>query len=76
VIRWTVDSEDWKKPGPVTISHRVVHDVGPGSVVLFHDGGGDRRQTVEALPAIIEQLRAQGYVFVTVEELYAVNGGR
>jgi len=72
VVRWTVDSEDWKRPGAGKIAKRVVKQVKPGSVVLFHDGGGDRSQTVAALPVIIEQLRAKRYVFVTVEELYAV----
>lgn len=72
VVRWSVDSEDWKKPGPKKIATRVVKRVKPGSVVLFHDGGGDRAQTVAALPRILKQLKAKGYVFVTVEELYDV----
>jgi len=74
VVRWSVDSEDWKKRGAGKLAKRVIKQVRPGSVVLFHDGGGDRSETVAALPVIIEQLRARGYVFVTVEELYAVNG--
>ncbi len=74
VVRWSVDSEDWKKPGAGKLAKRVVKRVKPGSVVLFHDGGGDRSQTVAALPVIIERLRAKGYVFVTVEQLYAING--
>lgn len=73
VVRWTVDSEDWRKRGPKKIADRVVKRVKPGAVVLFHDGGGDRRQTVKALPSIITQLKKKGYTFVTVEELYAVH---
>lgn len=72
VVRWTVDSEDWRKPGYKKIVKRVVKRVKPGSVVLFHDGGGDRRQTIKALPSIIKQLKKKGYTFVTVEQLYAV----
>lgn len=72
VVRWTVDSEDWRKPGYKKIAKRVIKRVKPGSVVLFHDGGGDRSQTVKALPLVIEKLKAKGYRFVTVEELYAV----
>ncbi len=39
---------------------------------MLHDGGGDRTQTVKALPSIIKKLKAKGYAFVTVDELYAV----
>jgi peptidoglycan/xylan/chitin deacetylase (PgdA/CDA1 family) len=74
VVRWSVDSEDWHKRGAKKIAKRVIKQVEPGSVILMHDGGGDRSQTVEALPMIIEKLKAKGYVFVTVEELYAING--
>jgi hypothetical protein len=41
----------------------------PGDIVLMHDGGGDRHNTVAALPIIIRQLKAQGYRFVTMPEL-------
>ena len=40
-----------------------------GAVVLMHDGGGDRSQDVEALPGIIDDLKKQGYEFVTIEQL-------
>ena len=46
----------------------------PGSVILMHDGGGDRSQDVEALPGIIDDLKKQGYEFVTIEQLIKMAG--
>lgn len=45
-----------------------------GAIVLMHDGGGDRSQDVEALPGIIDDLKKQGYEFVTVEQLIKMAG--
>ncbi len=73
VVMWDVDSKDWKKPGAKKITNNVVKHTKSGSIILMHDGGGDRRQTIKALPGIIKQLKAKGYTFVTVEELYAVD---
>ncbi|WP_063774119.1 polysaccharide deacetylase family protein [Streptacidiphilus rugosus] len=66
---WDVDSRDWARPGPDRIAATVLDAAGPGSVVLMHEGGGDRRQTVQALPAVIEGLLARGLEPVTLEEL-------
>lgn len=74
VVLWDVDPRDWERPGPRTIAKRVVARVRPGSIVLLHDGGGDRSQTVRALPIIIKELRERGYEFVTVEELVEADG--
>jgi peptidoglycan/xylan/chitin deacetylase (PgdA/CDA1 family) len=64
VIRlWTVDSHDWERPGTSVIVKRVVTGVKDGSVVLMHDGGGNRSQTVDALPTILKTLQAKGYGF-------------
>jgi len=68
-VLWDVDSRDWTKPGQKKLRANVLRHVKPGSVVLFHDGGGNRAQTVAALPYIIEKLRKRGYTFVTVEQL-------
>ena len=65
VIGWAVDPSDYKKPGTPAIVARVMGQVKPGSIILMHDGGGDRSQTLAALPIIIDQLKAQGYTFVT-----------
>lgn len=69
VVLWDVDPSDWRRPGVDAIVDNVVSSVQPGSVVLLHDGGGDRRQTIKALPLIIEKLRDEGYIFVTLEDL-------
>lgn len=60
---WSIDSRDWTRPGKAAIQHRVLTGVRSGSVILFHDGGGDRSQTVAALPAILKALKSKGYSF-------------
>ena len=62
---WTVDPRDWSRPGVAAIKARVLQQVRPGSVVLLHDGGGDRSQTVAALGDILKTLKARGYTFAT-----------
>ncbi|MGW1178837.1 polysaccharide deacetylase family protein [Kitasatospora sp. NPDC002543] len=66
VVLWSVDPADWSRPGTAAIRSRVLNNVRPGSVVLMHDGGGDRSQTVAALPTIISTLKARGYGFATL----------
>ena len=66
---WTHDSLDWETPGVDAIVHNATEPMAPGSVILMHDGGGDRSQDVEALPRIIEAWQAAGYRFVTMREL-------
>ncbi|WP_238350376.1 polysaccharide deacetylase family protein [Kribbella shirazensis] len=66
LVVWTVDSRDWKKPGTTAIVQHVLKNVRNGSVILMHDGGGNRTQTVAALPAILQALKAQGYGFRTL----------
>lgn len=66
---WGSDTGDWRRPAPATIVSRVMNTVHPGSIVLMHDGGGKRDNTVAALPVMIAQLKAQGYRFVTMSEL-------
>ncbi|WP_199829204.1 polysaccharide deacetylase family protein [Streptomyces rimosus] len=63
---WTVDSRDWARPGARVIERRVLDNVRPGSVVLLHDGGGDRSQTVAALPTILRTLKDRGYTFALI----------
>jgi len=68
-IIWSVDPQDWSMPGTQNIVNSVVSGAQPGGIVLMHDGGGDRSQTLAALPTIISSLRSQGYSFVTVPQL-------
>ena len=70
MVGWGVDPGDWMRPPSRFIVQRVVGATRPGVTILLHDGGGDRAQTINALPEIIRQLRAQGYTFVTLDELY------
>ena len=81
-IQWNVDPQDWARPGVSTIESRVAKSMQERSIVLLHDGGGDRSQTIAALPAIIERLKSSGYLFTTVDGLdgsiaspYAVRHG-
>jgi peptidoglycan-N-acetylglucosamine deacetylase len=60
-LAWTVDTTDWMLPGVRTIVHRVERDAAPGAVVLSHDAGGDRSQTVRALRAWLPHLLDSGY---------------
>lgn len=70
-----VDPDDWKRPGSAAIVDSVVRQVtagGPNNarqIVLLHDGGGDRSQTLSALPRIIDQLQARGYQFASVSHM-------
>ena len=68
-VLWNQDSLDWKRPGVDAIVGNSTKNVTSGSIILMHDGGGNRDQDVEALPKIIEKLQAEGYEFVTVTEL-------
>jgi peptidoglycan/xylan/chitin deacetylase (PgdA/CDA1 family) len=69
MVLWDVDSRDWTRPGVRRIVWNVVSRVRPGSIVLLHDGGGLRWQTVAALPVIVRRLRARGFRFVTVPRM-------
>ena len=63
VVLWSVDTQDWRRPGAAQITSHVLTNVRPGSIILMHDGGGDRAQTVGALGAILDALAARGYTF-------------
>jgi len=66
---WHLDTLDWKSPGTNRIVNTVLKGVKEGNIVLFHDGGGNRHQTVKAMEKILAELESQGYRFVTVSEL-------
>ena len=63
VALWDVDPQDWRRPGVSSIVRNVLANTGPGDVVLLHDGGGERSQTVAALARVLKTLRARGYTF-------------
>jgi cellulose synthase/poly-beta-1,6-N-acetylglucosamine synthase-like glycosyltransferase/peptidoglycan/xylan/chitin deacetylase (PgdA/CDA1 family) len=60
------DSDDWKKPGVSKIVKWATPSGTKGAAVLFHDAGGERSQTIKALPQYIEKMKAKGYTFTTV----------
>jgi peptidoglycan/xylan/chitin deacetylase (PgdA/CDA1 family) len=68
-VGWNVDPADYTLPGAGTIVQRVLAQVRPGSIVISHDGGGPRGQTLAAYPRIIASLRARGYRIVTIPEM-------
>jgi peptidoglycan-N-acetylglucosamine deacetylase len=68
-IQWSVDPRDWARPGTDAIYNTVVSNAHSGSIVLQHDGGGPREETLAALPREIATLRGRGYRFVTVTQL-------
>ncbi len=68
-VLWDVAPDDWALREADAIARDVVADVQPGSVVLLHDGGGDRSPTVGSLAPIIEGLLERGYEFVRVDDM-------
>jgi peptidoglycan-N-acetylglucosamine deacetylase len=73
MVMWSVDPQDWLRPGTKVIVQRVLQAARPGTIVEMHDGGGDRSQTVAALPAIVAALRRRHYELVTVPQLLAAD---
>ena len=68
-VLWSNCPRDWLRPGAKVIARRVIGSLQPGDIVLLHDGGGDRSQTVTAVRFLIRYLLSQGYEFVRVDEL-------
>ncbi|MCY4087634.1 MAG: polysaccharide deacetylase family protein [Actinomycetia bacterium] len=63
IVPWTVDPQDWRRPGAAQIASHVLANVHPGAIVLLHDGGRERSQTVAALETVLRGLSKRGYVF-------------
>lgn len=68
-VGWTFSVRDWEKPAPESMVNMFNQNLIPGSIVLLHDGGGNRANTVAALPGMIEFAQKKGYRFVTLGEL-------
>ncbi len=71
-ILWSIDTVDWRRPEPGTITARVLHKAHNGAIVLMHPTA----PTVHALPDIIDGLRAQGYRLVTLGEMLGCSGNK
>src|SRR5580658_4492743 len=75
IVGQRIDPDDWSMPDGKTqmpapaIVQNVLRQVDKGNIILLHDGGGERAQTVAALPLIIDALRARGYQFVSIADL-------
>jgi peptidoglycan/xylan/chitin deacetylase (PgdA/CDA1 family) len=69
VALWDIDTHDWSRPGVNHIVNTVKKHARSGAIILMHDGGVNRQQTIQALPKIIRELKERGYVFVTLQEL-------
>lgn len=80
-VLWNLTSQDWAELPARRIAAQVLNRTGPGSILLFHDSGnlisaegGDRINTLRALPRVIEGLQEEGYRFMTIEELVILTG--
>ncbi len=73
MVLWSLDATDFGGSDSTGIAARVLDEIEPGSIVLMHDGGGDRSETVAALPAVLRGLEQRGLRAVTVPELLATN---
>jgi peptidoglycan/xylan/chitin deacetylase (PgdA/CDA1 family) len=69
LVLWTVDSLDWKYRNVASILANVKAETKPGAIILMHDGGGERSQTVAAIPKVVDWLLQNGYSLTTVENL-------
>jgi peptidoglycan/xylan/chitin deacetylase (PgdA/CDA1 family) len=69
MVLWSVDTKDYSQPGVNKIVYTAVSGVQPGAIILMHDGGGNRAQTVAALPRIILRLRRRGFRLVSIPQL-------
>ncbi len=66
---WDGSAEDWNLPGVNTIVSKTLYYARNGAILLLHDGGGNRAETVAALPIIINDLQSRGFRFVTIQQL-------
>jgi peptidoglycan/xylan/chitin deacetylase (PgdA/CDA1 family) len=73
MVLWTVDTNDYREPGAEAIVDSAVAGARPGAIILMHDAGGNRSETVTALPKIVHALKARGYRMVTVPRLLLDN---
>jgi len=64
-LAWSVDPRDWSRPGVASIVGNIMRNTRTGSIILEHDGGGNRSQTVAALKIVLPRLLAEGYHFTT-----------
>lgn len=76
VVMWSIDPKDYLQPPASTIADTVLSQAKSGAIVLLHDGGGTRHETVNALSIIIPKLKQQGYRFVTIPQLLEIQAAQ
>lgn len=69
IVLWNIDSRDWTGLNGCLIAQKIIKKIKPGSIILFHDFGGNRSNTIAALKILLPQLTQRGYTFVTVSTL-------
>jgi len=74
VVNWSVDTRDYIRSTPEQLYRRAMAQVAPGRIIIFHDGGGNRQATVDALALLLPALKAQGYRVTTVSDLLRAAG--
>ena len=81
MVLWDVTSKDWTETTVRSIANNVINNTQPGSIILLHDcgnlitgNGGNRENTVKALPLIIDGLLAKGYTFVSITDMIIATG--
>jgi hypothetical protein len=74
-VFWSVHAADWTRPGAEAIEERITAGLDDGAVVLLHDAGGDRSQTIAAVPPIIGTLRNRGLRPVSLSDLQPGGSG-
>lgn len=70
-VLWSVDPEDWKRPGSAVVANRLVSGARPGGILLVHD---IHKPSIDAMPSAIDQLLGKGFQFITVSQLIAMDG--
>lgn len=69
VVLWSVDTRDWERQDVTAIMSHVKAETKPGAIILMHDGGQNRLQTVAAIPVVVDWLFAHGYSLTTVDQI-------
>jgi peptidoglycan/xylan/chitin deacetylase (PgdA/CDA1 family) len=70
-VFWSAHAADWTRPGTAVIAERIIAGIGDGAILLLHDAGGDRSETVGAVPAVLEAVRARGLRLISLDEVPA-----
>lgn len=76
IINWSVDTRDYIRQSPEALVARAMRQMAPGRIIIFHDGGGNRQASIDAVKMLLPQLKAQGYTVTTVSDLLRRAGYR